>query len=89
MKNKKNSIIKDLSYDDTYLSTCCPHIEIEKNSLATVEGCMGILQYDCNEVKINCNNLTVRFTGENLQIDNLNGRRICVRGNIVSVDFSN
>lgn len=85
----KKRLLSQVGNEDTYLSISSPHIEIDKNSVATVEGCVGILQYESDTIKINCENLTVKFFGENLEIENMNDQRICVKGDILSVEFCN
>ena len=64
-----------------------PHIELNSNYGATVEGCKGIVEYDGSVVKINCGNLLVKFCGDNLSIKALSTDRISVNGTIISLEF--
>jgi len=64
-----------------------PHIELCSNREATVEGCVGIIEYDKNIVRLNCKSVTVKFSGDCLCISNLSAGRICVSGEIVLLEF--
>ena len=65
-----------------------PHIEIENNKLVSIEGYMSILEYDENIIRIECENISVKITGDSLEINNIFSERINVLGNIFSVEFS-
>ena len=64
-----------------------PHIELCSNREATVEGCVGIIEYDRNFVRLNCKSVTLKFTGDCLCIGNLSAGVITVSGDIVSLEF--
>ncbi len=66
---------------------CLPHIALFSNREASVEGCRGIIEYDSNTIRLNCRGITVKFSGDNLCINNMNDGLACVTGTIVSVEF--
>lgn len=64
-----------------------PHIELCSEKRAVVEGCKGVLQYDCDSVRLNCKTVIVSFTGENLSLCTLSDETITVTGKISSISF--
>lgn len=64
-----------------------PHIEIDKNGRAVVEGSRGIIEYNGSVVRVNCGELIVKFSGEALRIQALAADVILVSGEIVSLEF--
>ena len=69
------------------LGVSSPHIEIEKNALVSVEGYVSILEYDESYIKIECEDITVKITGDSLGLSNILSERINVTGDIISVEF--
>lgn len=65
-----------------------PRVELNGNRDAIVDGCKGVLEYDCGVVRLNCGKLSVRFCGTNLSIKNLTFDKLVVSGDILTVDFS-
>ena len=65
-----------------------PQIELNGNKDAIIEGCKGVLEYDCSTVKLNCGCICVRFCGTALTIRNLAFDRLVVSGEIMNIDFS-
>lgn len=64
-----------------------PHIELCSQKRAVVEGCKGVLQYDCDSVRLNCKTVIVSFSGENLSLCTLNDESITVTGRINDISF--
>lgn len=64
-----------------------PHIELCSDKRAVVEGCKGVLQYDCDNVRLNCRTLIVSFSGENLSLCTLSEETITVTGKISGLSF--
>jgi sporulation protein YqfC len=64
-------------------------IEICGNKEATVEGCVGILEYSDSSVAVNTGKLTVRFCGCSLTITEMQDACTTIRGIITGIDFSN
>ena len=87
-KNLKEKI-EELSSLGAENELCLPHIELCSNREARVEGCVGIIEYDKNLVRLNCKSVTVKFSGDCLSIGNLSGGFISVSGEIVAVEFGN
>lgn len=66
-----------------------PHIELDSNREATVEGCFGIIEYESSFVRLNCRGITVKFSGDGICINNLSNGLVCVTGQFVSIEFGN
>ena len=64
-----------------------PHIELNSNRYASVEGCKGVIEYDGSVVRINCGRVIVKFSGDCLSIRALSTDRISVNGTIFSIEF--
>lgn len=79
--------IEDIATLSTAKELDTPHIELDSNGQAVVEGCRGIIEYDGNVVRINCGRLIVRFCGDRLTINALSQDVIMVSGSIVSLEF--
>ena len=95
MRNRKNcreniieSIGRNLDIPQDAFSGYA-QIEICGNREATVEGCMGILEYSDSSVAVNTGKLTVRFSGCSLTITEMQGSRTVIRGIITGIDFCN
>lgn len=65
-----------------------PHIDLCSNREASVDGCMGIIEYNSELVRINCKSLIVKITGTELTIKSDTTERINIYGNILTVDFT-
>ncbi len=65
------------------------HVEIFGNREAIVEGCRGVLEYNDTLIKLDTGKLIVSFTGSELCIGTFQLQQTVIRGNILSIDFSN
>ncbi len=65
-----------------------PHIDLCSNKELFIEGCAGIIEYNSELIRINCKNLIVKITGEDLTIKSDMTEQISVSGNIISLDFT-
>ncbi len=65
------------------------HIEICSNREAIVEGCRGVLEYDDTLIKLDTGKLIITFKGSELCLGTFQLQQTVIRGNIVSIDFSN
>ncbi len=65
-----------------------PHIDLCSNREASVDGCMGIIEYNSELVRINCKKLIVKITGTDLTIKSDTAERINIYGNIITMDFT-
>ncbi len=65
-----------------------PHIDLCSNKEASIDGCMGIIEYNSTLVRINCKKIIVKITGTDLTIKSDTTERINVYGNIISMDFT-
>ena len=62
-------------------------IELISNREATVDGCRGVLEYSGEQIRLNIGNITVRFSGRNLELRSLNVHEAVITGFIVAIDF--
>lgn len=85
----KNSLLNQISESDMVFETLKPHIELSGSKLCTIEGSKGILEYDCNCVRVNCSNTIIKISGENLCLDALSIERVSVSGNIFAIELCN
>ena len=65
-----------------------PHIELCSNRELYIEGCAGVIEYNSSLVRINCKELIVKISGDELTIRSDTAERISISGNIVSLDFT-
>ena len=52
-----------------------------------VDGCVGILEYTEEVIRLSAKDMTLRFTGENLIIGAMEKRGLVIRGRISSIEF--
>lgn len=64
-----------------------PHIDFCSNKEALVDGCLGIIEYNSEMVRLNCKNIILKFIGADLSIKADTIEQITVSGNIVSLEF--
>ena len=64
------------------------HIELESNRTATVDGCIGILEYGENSIKINTAKLVVHICGCDLTVISMQNGQAVVTGCITGIDFT-
>jgi len=93
MKNKKakKSIIESIADTlelpaSTFYSLS--HIEILSNKEIYVEGYKGMLEYDQNTMRLLCDNLIIKITGDGLYIKCYTPDGVVISGQIISVEFS-
>ena len=66
-----------------------PHIDFCSDRQACVQGCKGVIEYNCERVRLNCRNTIIKFTGTELTITAQSIEEITVHGNIYSMEFCN
>ncbi len=62
-------------------------IEFRGQNSVSVEGCLGVLEYDENTLTLNLGNNTVRFTGHNLEISNFFEQQALLTGTVIFMEF--
>ena len=62
-------------------------IELIGNREATVEGCLGIIEYGENEIALNLGDVTATFTGDRLRMKCMTKTGAVIEGEISSVQF--
>lgn len=84
----KRRMKKFYSIEDDILSeVSLPHIDLDSDKSALVDGCFGVIEYSDEIVRINCKDLVVKFVGGDLSIRAVSVEKICVSGRIISVEF--
>ena len=64
-----------------------PHISISSNREAVVDGCLGVIEY-CNEsIRLNCKSHIVKFTGEDMCMKTVTSEQYVISGNILTVEY--
>ncbi|MBQ9964260.1 MAG: YabP/YqfC family sporulation protein [Clostridia bacterium] len=71
----------------TGVLTEASHMELCGNRRAMIEGCRGIVKYDEDVIELRVDNGTVRFTGRELCMTNLNPTCAVVTGRLLSLEF--
>lgn len=85
----RNSLLNQKTETDFVYETLKPHVELNGSKICTIEGSKGIIEYDSNCVRINCSNVIIKISGENLCLDALMTERVCVSGNIFAIELCN
>ncbi len=86
--SKIKNRIEHLS-DITAKMTKPVNIDITSNNEALVSGSKGVIEYNENRIKINCDNMIVGFCGNCLSITSLCVDEVLVTGEIIRIDFAN
>lgn len=76
-----------MAEDEIMPDVSLPHIDVDSNKSAVVDGCFGVIEYNSETVRINCRELIVKFVGCDLSIRAISVQKICVSGRIVSIEF--
>ena len=63
--------------------------EMFGNSELILENHKGILEYGTELIRINCDKMTVKIEGEGLSLIAMNSSAISIKGNILSISYSN
>ena len=63
-------------------------IHLFSNSEALIEGCCGILEYNSDKIKIDIGDKAVCFSGLNLSMEDYNLAETNIKGDIISIEFS-
>lgn len=64
-----------------------PHFEINGSAEILADGCLGILHYDENSVRLNCGREIVEISGTGLTLHHLGEEEAMVRGKITAFRF--
>ncbi len=64
-----------------------PQIELAGNREALVDGCQGVLEYNEAVIKLATGNMSIRFTGRDLQLKVLTHTSAVVVGFITGIEF--
>lgn len=65
----------------------CPHIEMEGNREAIIDGCIGILEYDEDRIALNLGSIGIRFCGTDMRIVSFETQRTVICGCFATVEF--
>lgn len=64
-----------------------PHLELSGNRELLVEGCLGILSFDTEEISFSAGKYSIKVTGKDLFIRNFTADTVLVSGLLTSVQF--
>ena len=62
-------------------------ISVSGGAVALVEGCLGVLEYSREAIRLATGKNSVRFSGDALKIDSMNKNSVVVSGKIVNIEF--
>lgn len=65
-----------------------PRIELFSNSQMVIEGCLGVLEYNENYLKLRLAQGALVLAGENFDIVSFEEKTIFIKGKISSVEFA-
>lgn len=91
-KNKSQSEKRErekLSFGYSIKDVFCekPNIEISDNTLATIEGSRGVLEYSQTIIRINLGSYTVAFCGQRLNLKCISPTALVVEGVFQNIEF--
>lgn len=69
------------------LSKDSTQISISGGTVALVEGCLGILEYSSETIRLATGKSSVRFSGEALTISSMNKNAVVICGKIAGIAF--
>lgn len=81
MSERTQTLASALSKDSVQIS-------ISGGTIALVEGCLGVLEYSREAIRLSTGNSSVRFSGEALSISSMNKNAVVVSGKIENIAFS-
>lgn len=91
MKHKNKNIAKKFA-DELQLPENAIHetfsIEFRSNTVVTVEGCMGMVEYSGELISINLGSKIVHFHGADMEISTFFESQAVIKGTVISMDFS-
>ncbi len=92
-KNRKEPTEKSkekYSFGYTLRDVFCekPNIEITDNTLATVEGSRGVLEYSESVIRINLGSYIVAFCGRGLNLKCISPSALVIEGVFSNIEFS-
>ena len=64
-----------------------PNIEISDNTLATIEGSRGVLEYSQTLIRVNLGSYTVSFFGQRLNLKCISPTVLVVEGVFQNIEF--
>ena len=84
LKERLESINKSNFTDFTL-----PHISISSNKEAVIDGCIGVIEYCSDSIRLNCKSHIIKFCGEQLYMKTSCFEQYVISGNILSVEYCN
>ena len=66
-----------------------PHIEMQGNREAVVDGCRGVLEYEEDKIKLDAGMCVLLFRGSDLTIKTYSDSLTEITGEIIAVEFEN
>lgn len=66
-----------------------PHIEMQGNHEAVVDGCRGVLEYEADKIKLNVGLCVMVFRGSDMTIKTYSESLTEITGDIIAIEFEN
>lgn len=66
---------------------CLPHISISSNREAVIDGCIGVIEYCNDSIRLNCKSHIVKFSGEDLCMKTVTNEQYVINGCILSIEY--
>lgn len=70
-----------------FISKKC-HIELDGNSIATLEGSKGVLEYSTECIRVSVESFIVSFEGKHLTLKCISPTALTIQGSILNIGFS-
>ncbi len=80
MSEKTQSITSVLGKESVQISVC-------GGTVALIEGCLGVLEYSREAIRLATGKSSVRFSGDALSISSMNKNSVVVIGKITNIEF--
>ncbi len=84
-KEKWNLLARENRFEKQLLIG--PRIELIANKQIVVEGCLGVLEYNENYLKLRLSSTALILQGENFDVVSFSDQSILVKGKINSLEF--
>lgn len=64
------------------------HIEFFGRNQILTEGCLGVLEYDSDRIRLNLTGAVITYEGARLEISSYDDDRIEIKGDVMNISFS-
>lgn len=64
-----------------------PHIEVEGNTVATIEGSRGVIEYSDQIIRVNMSEFTASFCGKRMRLKYISESSLVIEGFFEKIEF--